>query len=165
MDEDWRCKMIQEHLTHQYVAKKDTILNRISGKCEVNTNTLELGMLVESVGKESDDIVRIRIKDPSERSVWFNTQWKCHVYDLIHVPKKIWQYLAAVSDPNERVKIANNKKLCKDIENIRENDKVWFSPNGCSSDKLATVKLIGPIPELGDGIYFGLELQVDYSIY
>ena len=165
--EDCCSKMIEEYLrTQHYVAKKNTVLNRISGKCEVNVNPLKLGTLVEAVGKESDDGVRIKIKDPPERR-WLNTEWKCHSYDLIPVTKKLWHYLAAVTGPDERVKIANSKQLCKDIENIRENNRVWYSPpNGSSSVNkcLATVTFIGPVPEIGDGIYFGLDLQVINSL-
>lgn len=160
--EDWSIsKMIEEHLrTQHYVAKKDTRLTRISGKCEVNVSPLERGMLVEAVGTELDGI-RIKIKDPHECSLWHNTEWKCDIYDFIPVSKKLWHYLAAVTAPEDRVRIASNKQLCKDIENIREKNRVWFSPNGISTVKcLATVTLIGPVPELGDGVFFGLDLQV-----
>ncbi|XP_043462906.1 ubiquitin carboxyl-terminal hydrolase CYLD [Leptopilina heterotoma] len=161
MDDLCSSKMIQEHLRIQqyYVVKKDTTVTRISGKCDVNVSNLKLGMLIESVCRESDDLsIRIRIKDQHELSVWSNTVWNCHTHDLILVSKKIWQYLAAVSDNNERVKIANNKKFCKDIENIHVNDKVWYSSNGSSSVELAIINLIGPVPELGNGVYFCLEL-------
>lgn len=164
MDDLCSSKMIQEHLRIQqtYVVKKDTTITRISGKCDANVSNLKLGMLVESVGRESDNFsIRIRIKDQHEFNVWSDTVWNCHTHDLILVSKKICQYLAAVSDNNERVKIANNKKFCNDIENIHVNDKVWYSSNGSSSGELAIIKLIGPVPELGNRVYFGLELLVN----
>ena len=171
MEENWRTKMIVENLRHYYVTKKCTTLNRISGKCAVNSNCLKLGELVEGVQKEVDGIVQIRIKDPPEGSVWYNTEWICPTYELIPVSKKLWNFLAAVEFPEERVKIASNKQLCKDIEDIRVNDKVLYLPNSSAHDGsasvkcLATVSFIGLMPELGDGIYFGLVLKVCFKIF
>lgn len=145
-----------------YVAKQDTVLSRIFGTCDVNVNQLRLGMLVEALEDLRDSLLKIRVTDTSGSKTWCGTEWRCHKYDLIPVSFKIWQYLLAVQSPQERVQLASNEVLCEQIRSISVKDKVWYYYNPNKPNKeLAFVRYTGPVPELGAGHYFGLELLVN----
>lgn len=147
-----------------YVAKQNTILTRISGECEKNISTLRLGMLVEAVEELVDSALRIRVIDTTGSEIWHGTEWRCHRFDLISVSSEVWKFLPAVSVPQERVRLANHKHLCKELMNLVINDTIWYCPNpqGCTK-YLAIIKYIGPVSELGQGYYFGLDLLVIFS--
>ena len=142
-----------------YVAKQNTILMRISGECEQNISTLRLGMLVEAVEELVDSALRIRVIDTTGSEIWHGTEWRCHRLDLISVSSEVWKFLPAVSVPQERVRLANHKHLCEELMNLVINDTIWYCPNpqGCTK-YLAIIKYIGPVSELGQGYYFGIDL-------
>lgn len=163
MDKRTKEKNSERSNVVHYVAKKNTVLNRISGSCNVNVNTLRLGMLVEAVDVLRDGGLRIRVTDPARSPIWQNTEWLCHRYDLVPVSSIMWQYLAAVPVPQDRVKLATDKQLCKDLNDIRLNSKVILRSDSSPSPEEelnAVVKYIGPVPELGSGYYFGVEVLV-----
>ncbi|XP_025153799.1 ubiquitin carboxyl-terminal hydrolase CYLD isoform X2 [Harpegnathos saltator] len=116
-------------------------------------------MLVEALEDLKDSSLKIRVIDIAGSKTWCGTEWRCHKYDLIPVSHKIWQYLLAVQSPQERVQLASDETLCEQIRSISVKDKVWYccDPNKHSKE-VAFVKYIGPVPELGLGHYFGLEL-------
>ncbi|XP_012260175.2 ubiquitin carboxyl-terminal hydrolase CYLD [Athalia rosae] len=160
MDKRGNDKSVDKSNIIYYVAKKNTVLNRISGSCDVNISTLRMGMLVEGLEVLRDGGLRVRVKDPGGSEVWKNTQWLCHRYDLVPVSFIMWQYLAAVPGPLDRVKLATDKQLCKELNDIRLNSEVFVRTDAKTSspEVKAVIKYIGPVPELGSGFYFGLEI-------
>lgn len=147
-----------------YVAKQDTLLTRISGACNVNVNTLHLGMLVEALENMKDGMLRIRVIDTVAASeMWRGTEWRCHRYDLVPVSRKIWQCLLAVESLQRRVELARDEILCEQLRNFPTNGKVWYCPDPLDKRvrELALVRYIGPVVQLGSGHYFGLELLVN----
>ncbi|XP_047361757.1 ubiquitin carboxyl-terminal hydrolase CYLD isoform X1 [Vespa velutina] len=143
-----------------YVAKKNSTVTCMSRHCDVNVSTLRLGMLVKCLEDLMDGTLLISVTDVSGSKVWFNTEWCCQKTDLIPVSQEIWRFLLAVSVPQERVRLANNKSLCGILENLSVNDKVWYHSNHKVNDhkELAIIKYIGPVPKLGQGFYFGLDI-------
>ncbi|KOC66136.1 hypothetical protein WH47_01029, partial [Habropoda laboriosa] len=141
-----------------FVAKQNTILMRMSGECDKNVNTLRLGMLVEAVEDLGDSLLKVRVIDTTG-SEWRGTEWRCHRFDLIAVSPEVWKFLPAVTVPQERVHLANRKRLCEELMSLAVNDAVWYcaNPQGCTK-YLAIIKYIGPVPQLGQGYYFGLDL-------
>lgn len=147
-----------------FVAKENITLMRISGKCEKNVNTLRLGMLVEAVEDLGDDQFKVRVIDTIRSEIWRGTEWRCHRSGLISVSSKVWPFLHAVSIPQERVRLANHKHLCEELVNLGINDTVWYSADPKERTKhLALIKYTGPVPQLGQGYYFGLDLLVILS--
>lgn len=142
-----------------FVAKQNTILMRISGECDKNVNTLRLGMLVEAIEDLGDSALKVRVIDTTGSEIWRDTEWRCHRFDLISVSSEVWKFLPAVSVPQERVRLANYKHLCEELMSLAINDTVWYcaDPLGCTKF-LAIIKYIGPVPQLGQGYYFGLDL-------
>ena len=154
----------ERRVLQHYVAKQDTVLIRIFGACDVNVNKLRLGMLVEALEDLRESVLRIRVTDTVGGSkTWCGTEWRCHKYDLIPVSPKIWQYLFAVQSPQERIRLANDEVLCEQIKTISLNDVAWYcsDPANRRARELAFVRYIGPVPQLGLGHYFGLELVVN----
>ncbi|CAL7944032.1 unnamed protein product [Xylocopa violacea] len=142
-----------------FVAKQNTILTRMSGECDKSVNTLRLGMLVEAVEDLGDSGLKVRVVDTTGSEIWRGTEWRCHKFDLIAVTSEVWKFLPAVSVPQERVRLANHKHLCEELMNLAINDTVWYcsDPHGCTKC-LAVIKYIGPVPQLSQGYYFGLDL-------
>ncbi|CAK9814943.1 Ubiquitin carboxyl-terminal hydrolase CYLD [Anthophora plagiata] len=142
-----------------FVAKQDTILIRISGECDQNVNMLRLGMLVEAVQDLGDSVLKVRVIDTTGSEIWRGTEWRCHKFDLITVSPEVWKFLPAVSVPQERIRLANHKRLCEELMSLAVKDTVWYcaDPQGCSK-YLAIIKYIGPVPQLGQGYYYGLDL-------
>ncbi|XP_043265296.1 ubiquitin carboxyl-terminal hydrolase CYLD [Colletes gigas] len=144
---------------HYYVAKQNTILTRMSGECVKNVNTLRLGMLVEALEDLGDSALRVHVNDTTESEIWRGTEWRCHKFDLISVSSDVWKFLPAVSVPQERVHLANHKLLCKELMGLMIDDTIWYCPDPQGHTKyLAVIKYIGPVPQLGQGYYFGLDL-------
>ncbi|KAF7388073.1 hypothetical protein HZH66_010840 [Vespula vulgaris] len=143
-----------------YVAKKNSTLTCMSRHCDVNVSTLRLGMLVKCLEDLMDGTLLISVTDVSGSKIWHTTEWCCQKTDLILVSQEIWRFLLAVSVPQERVYLANNKSLCGKLENLCVNDKVWYHPNHKVNDRkeLAIIKYIGPVSQLGQGLYFGLDI-------
>ncbi|XP_076242541.1 ubiquitin carboxyl-terminal hydrolase CYLD [Calliopsis andreniformis] len=140
-----------------FIAKQDTLLGCMSG--DKKLNTLRPGMLVEAIEDLGDSALRVRVVDTTGSEVWRGTEWRCHRYDLIAVTADVWKYLVAVTAPQERIRLANHKRLCKELLSLDVNDSVWYcpEPQGCTK-QLAVIKYIGPVPLLGQGYYFGLDL-------
>lgn len=152
----------EEHRVLQYyVANNNAILVRIFGTCDVNISTLLRGMLVEALENLEENTLRVRVTDTNGCMTWCGTEWRCHKYDLIPVSQKTWQYLLAVSSPEQRVRLAKDKALCEQIKDITVNDRVWYCADSDNRTKeIAFVKYIGPVTQLGSGDYFGLDLLV-----
>lgn len=148
-------------ISQYFVAKQNTILMRMSSECDKNVNTLRLGMLVEAVEDLGDSALKVRVIDTTGSEIWRGTEWRCHKFDLISVTPEVWKFLPAVSVPQERVRLANYKHLCEELMSLEINDTVWYcaDPSGCTKF-LAIIKYIGPVPQLGQGYYFGLDLLV-----
>lgn len=179
MDEDWNTLT---HLSIQdnhrpasvaacdkyYVVERETVFSRLRGTCNANIGKALPGILVEVIGVigVESDALRARVYSRTEGEIWFRTEWKCYPVDLVPVSPLIWQLLRSVSSLPERVRLVKNKEFCKAVEGIRPNDKVWYCPDSndaVPSTYLARVKFIGPVSELGDGYYFGLDLLVSFG--
>ncbi|KAL7302139.1 hypothetical protein TKK_0005362 [Trichogramma kaykai] len=148
-----------------YVVKQTTLLKHLKGNCNANIGRAVPGMLVIAIATEDDGLRVIVLEeftdDITSDNKWFNTEWKCHPVDLIQVSWFVWQLLRPISSFQERVRLANNKELCKDVENIKPESKVWYCPE--SNDLTpktyeATVNFIEHVPELGFGLFFGLDV-------
>ncbi|XP_015109435.1 ubiquitin carboxyl-terminal hydrolase CYLD [Diachasma alloeum] len=142
-----------------YVAMKNTIMSRRSGACDVNVSCLKLGMLVEANELLPDGSLRIKVNDLNNEEVWKKTEWLCHRFDLIPVPYLVWHFLAAVTVPQDRVRLASDTQFCEEAKKLKENGKVYYHPPSNPDAKFkAVIKYIGQVTEMGPGFYFGLEL-------
>lgn len=167
MEKDWsdiNNLTIHENSSVQYyVVKNESILSRLKGVCDANIGKIIPGMLVKAIGAENNEALRVQLHSKTENEIWYKTEWKCHPIDLIPVSQLIWGFLCSIPSLPERVRLASNKELCKNVEEIKCSiSKVWYCPdsNGDPVTYLAIVEYIGPVHELGDGYYFGLDILV-----
>lgn len=149
-------KKIPNH--RYYIAVKDTILTRLAGECDSNIGKIEKGMLLELIGLGKDDSLRLRVHHRG-KPLWNSTEWKGHLIDIIPISHLIWQLLLSVPSLQERCRLVKNKQLIKDVEELNCNSKIWYCEESLETFQ-ATVKYIGPVPELGEGHYFGLDIPV-----
>lgn len=171
MEKDW-CDFsnltIQENSSVKYyVVKKESILSRLKGACDANIGKVLPGMLVKAIGFENNEALRVQLFSKTENEIWHKTEWKCHPIDLIPVSKLIWGMLISIQSLPERVRLASNKQLCKNVEEIQCSiSKVWYCPDSNSNPVtyLASVEYVGPVHELGVGYYFGLDILVKYIL-
>lgn len=167
MEKDWsdinNLTIQESSSTKYYVVKKESILSRLKGACDANIGQVVPGMLVKAIGVENNEALRVQLYSKTENEIWHKTEWKCHPIDLIPVSPLIWKLLCSISNLQERVRLASNKQLCKNVEEIQcSSSKVWYCPdsNGDPVTYLASVEYIGPVHERGDGYYFGLDILV-----
>ncbi|XP_031777073.1 ubiquitin carboxyl-terminal hydrolase CYLD isoform X1 [Nasonia vitripennis] len=163
MEEKWynlsQLSIQEPRSTAYYVVIKATILSHLKGKCAANIGKVIPGMLVEVIGNESNEALRVKLYSTSQDEIWHQTEWRCHPIDLLSVSPLIWRLLCSVSSLQERIRLATNKQFCKNVEDIGPNSKVWYCQDSQNPvSYLANVKFVGPVPELGDGYYFGLDL-------
>lgn len=158
----WSIERDPSTLMCHYIAKKNTVLSRISGACEANVTELPLGMLVEVREEQADGGLRIRVNGTNNEKIWHKTEWRCHKIDLIKVPTLVWQFLAAIPVLQERVEIASNERLCQEAAKFKNDINVWYRSFRNAEQTLAVIRYIGPAPDLGPGFHFGLELLVRF---
>lgn len=142
-----------------FIAKRETYMCRMKGKCESNVCYLQKGMLVEAT-RVLPEYFYIHVRDNTDPN-WYKTEWRCGSVDLLPVSSYLWHFLLAIPSLQERIRLIRNIPLCRDIVDIQLETKVWY----CLDEQqfltcLACVKFIGPVPELGEGYYFGLDVMV-----
>lgn len=172
MNENLRNLKLKDSIkkTNYYIVIRDTIFFHPSGVCPVNINKAPLGTLVQAIGYESKDTLRLKVYQDKitdlTKIIWHDTEWKCNLIDLFPISSLIWRHLITVSSLNERVRLATNEEFRNDVEEIVLGDIVWFCPADTNLNTYKTsVQYIGPVPELGDGFYFGLDILVSVLFF
>ncbi|XP_011499307.1 PREDICTED: ubiquitin carboxyl-terminal hydrolase CYLD [Ceratosolen solmsi marchali] len=136
----------------------ETIAIHLNGSCDKNVCKVYPGQLAKSIGVEGNDKRRVLLySDDNEK--WYDVIWKCNLIDLRLISPLIWKLLCPITNFQERIKIANNENLCKEIENIKKGSKVLYNQSG-SEQNLMEVKSIGSVLNRGFGYYFGLDFSV-----
>uniref|UniRef100_A0A182PAN4 ubiquitinyl hydrolase 1 n=1 Tax=Anopheles epiroticus TaxID=199890 RepID=A0A182PAN4_9DIPT len=141
---------------------------------------IEPGMTLQIVEQPSSKIALIKIKDfygtasngrsgggglspastPNGGSPYDKRIFQCQASHLQRVPSDIWPYVIAILDPQERCEFAKRPKLFGSVKQLRTGDIVmvsWLAKNrhviyDC------IIRYVGPVPKIGPGYYFGLEL-------
>ncbi|XP_052869371.1 uncharacterized protein LOC128275038 [Anopheles cruzii] len=89
-----------------------------------------------------------------------NRIFQCQAAHLQRVPPDIWPYIIAILDPQERCEFAKRPKLFASVTQLNVGDIVlvsWLAKNRHVTYDCIT-RYIGPVPKIGPGYYFGLEL-------
>lgn len=144
-------------ISENYVAKK------LKGTGNASHLTLMLGTLVHV--HSCIDINNVAIKvvncESDYDTVDENNLWICSVSCLLPVNNILWPLVNAIVSPIERVNLLKQKSLCEQLCTIQVGTLVKFiSSDGNKTEEPAVVKYRGPIPKVGPGIYFGIELLV-----
>uniref|UniRef100_A0A182KCT7 ubiquitinyl hydrolase 1 n=1 Tax=Anopheles christyi TaxID=43041 RepID=A0A182KCT7_9DIPT len=143
---------------------------------------IEPGMTLQIVEQPSSKIALIRIKDfygtgnrlgsigtptvsssapvGSSSSPYENRIFQCQAAHLQRIPSDIWPYIIAILDPLERCEFAKRPKLFGSVKLLRTGDIVmvsWLAKNRHITYD-CIIRYVGPVPKIGPGYYFGLEL-------
>lgn len=130
---------------------KNALLREIRNKSD---RTIFLGTIfkVETiVGGQN-----LCVKFLKDGETWESNVFICPRDHVTFITENLWPYLAAVTSPKERVKLALNPKKCKKIMDVVENTTVSF----IDDDKgyIGIVKHKGNVK--GMGKCFGIHLHV-----
>lgn len=116
--------------------------------------TALLGQIVLVDGKLGEGNFGVRFL--TEGETWESNRFICPQENVIMISEKLWPYIASITSPQERVKLAKNKLLCDILKNIAKDKIVGFMDT--NDVYLGTVRYMGPVK--GMGYCFGIELHV-----
>uniref|UniRef100_A0A182QZA1 ubiquitinyl hydrolase 1 n=1 Tax=Anopheles farauti TaxID=69004 RepID=A0A182QZA1_9DIPT len=134
---------------------------------------IEPGMTLQIVEQPSSKIALIKIKDfyrgcgtaaattnEQTSNPYEHRIFQCQAAHLQRVPSDIWPYIIAILDPQERCEFAKRSKLFGSVKQLRTGDIVmvsWLAKNRHVTYD-CIIRYVGPVPKIGPGYYFGLEL-------
>ncbi|XP_066991733.2 ubiquitin carboxyl-terminal hydrolase CYLD [Anabrus simplex] len=94
--------------------------------------------------------------------------WVCHRDNLLFIPPVLWQPFQGISSPFERKYMAEEEELCYDLAQVEQGHRVFLLPEADDALHLdavaALVRYKGPVPLLGPGHYYGLEILAKSSL-
>ncbi|XKL68664.1 hypothetical protein PGB90_006433 [Kerria lacca] len=117
--------------------------------------TLKMGSLV-IINELREDMgyAEIKLIDFEKRTNSPEEQiFRCPIDCLIQVNEKVWNLIAAISSPIEKINIATNHDICKELCSIDVGNIVRVLPSD-----IGIVTYKGPVNELGPGTYFKVKL-------
>ena len=172
LDTAWKTKPTNSR--YIYIAKENIIANRPLSSEFGNLNrrqsdiwrVITLGSFVEVISKgASEDKILVRVIDKS--GILEDEVWSCSDYYLLRLKSVMLLPLLAVVEPSVRVELSENECLICELAAIEVGKKVILFPktqdSRCSRE-LAVVRYIGPIPKMGPGTYYGLEILVIFFL-
>ncbi|KAJ8947473.1 hypothetical protein NQ318_009776 [Aromia moschata] len=115
--------------------------------------TVLLGQIVKIDGKLTDGKLIVRLL--KEGDSWESTNFSCSQETVIPIAEKLCPYIASITSPQARVKLARNKELCEKLKNICKDMVVGFLDTNDIS--LGTIKYMGTVK--GMGFCVGIELH------
>lgn len=119
--------------------------------------TVLLGHIFMIEGVLKNGLLHIRLL--KDKETWESQTFITKTEEsVLQIPSKLWQYIASIVSPQERVKFARNKKLCDKLGTVCVDMVVGYSD--LNDVKLGRVRYKGQINGLGYG--FGLELHVSH---
>lgn len=121
--------------------------------------TALLGQIVLIEKQIGDRNIGVRFL--TEHNEWEPNRFICCQENVMQISEKIWPYIASITSPQERLKLAKNKPLCDILKNITIGTLVGFMDT--SDVYLGTVRYMGAVK--GMGYCFGIELHVSLINY
>lgn len=117
--------------------------------------TVRLGHICMIEGVLKNGLLHVRLLKDNE--TWESQTFITKTEEcVLQIPPKLWQYIASIVSPQDRVKFARNKKLCDKLSLVCVDMVVGYSD--LHDVKLGRVRYKGQIK--GHGWGFGLELHV-----
>ncbi|KAJ8931320.1 hypothetical protein NQ314_015782 [Rhamnusium bicolor] len=115
--------------------------------------TALLGQIVIIASKLADRNLAVRFL--KEGDTWESTHFCCSQDSVVPICEQLWPYIATITSPQERVKLAKNKSLCEKLKKISKDTVVGFIDT--TDVHLGTVKYMGTVKGIGSCI--GIELH------
>lgn len=135
------------------VLLKNCILRDVSSKRQ-EPRTVLLGQVVRVENELKDNRLLVRLLKEGE--TWDSSTYGCNKTDIVLMHENLWQYIAAVNSPIDRVKLAKNKSKCEKLMQISEGSTIGF----CDMDNvyLGQIRFIGNVKGMGKCV--GIQLHV-----
>lgn len=136
---------------------KNTLLKSKDARDKnLSQRTALLGYVV-IIDEKVDGNVFVRfLKSDTEQ--WESTQFLCPEDHIVYISEKLWPFIASITSPQDRLKLAKNKKLCDKLKTITKDMVVGFADT--KDVHLGKVKYIGIVK--GMGHCYGIELHVSW---
>lgn len=148
---------MSERNTNYGITIKNTLLCELQSKTQQRTILLGTIFKVETILGGNNLHVRF-LKDGD---TWDSVTFLCSRDDIVFISDKVWPYLAAVTSPKEKVKLAQNPKKCKKLMDINTDMTVGFEDH--TNTYWGIVKYKGHVK--GMGKCFGIQLFVRHFLY
>jgi hypothetical protein len=152
------------------VAKENTVALRVAFginnvKNEKITTVIRLGSLVKvtSLKHQQDAKVAVRLVDERCLDEGSEDMFICSKHQLLPVDPVMLSPLIAVFKPSLRVELVENEHIFRELAKIEVGKTVMLlseTPDSRLEPELAVVRYKGPVPEMGPGTYYGLEILV-----
>lgn len=131
---------------------------------------LEVGTLVQVKPPQSDSDRNIRFSikeyDDTTQNPLFSQEYECPSHFIMKVLQDVWPYVISIP-VSERASFLGNKDKINFTLNLKEGDRV--SVDGTFFDHQVNyeciVKYCGMVPEIGKGLFFGLEILVSWIFF
>ncbi|XP_046999360.1 uncharacterized protein LOC124615480 isoform X1 [Schistocerca americana] len=145
-----------------YIARTNFVSKAVdSVEKNVSTRVIRMGTVVKIVTVcEKNESVNFVVKgneDESHECVVWSSE-KSNFIPLLDV---LWQAFCGVPSPLDRVRIADNSRLCHELARVDVGMVVNLLPTHENSTDFPVPSIVrykGPVPEMGSGYYFGLEI-------
>ncbi|KAL1513179.1 hypothetical protein ABEB36_002624 [Hypothenemus hampei] len=131
---------------------RNEVIRDVETKNRENVRTVLLGHIC-NITLMSDGLLRIRLLKDLEN-------WEPHAFyaspnSILPISEKLWQYIASIASPQDRVKFAKNRTLCEQLASVSCDMIVGFTDT--NDVRWGKVRYKGHIKGIGYG--FGLELS------
>lgn len=136
------------------ILTKNSVMQEVSSSKSRSTRTVLLGQIVKVETELANRKISVRLLKDGE--TWDSCTFFSTKDDVIPIPEKLWPFLAAISSPMERVKLANNKGKCEKLMQIGKDMTVGFSD--MDNVYLGKIKFIGNVKGMGKCV--GIQLHV-----
>lgn len=164
------CKTKPKAENYFCVAKDNIVAERLDFDINKNLKSTEvdrvirLGSLVEVISKKhGGERVAVRLIDERCLDEGPEDVWVCSKLHLLPVDPVMLSSLIAVFEPSLRVALVQNEHIFRELAAIEVGEKVMLLSETQDSrwePELAVVRYKGPVPEMGHGTYYGLEILV-----
>jgi len=150
------------------VAKENVVAIRLSLDINLKnakfTRVILRGSLVEVTATELNG-VRVAVRLVDERCLIEGSEdvWVCSQLHLLPVDPVMLSALIAVCEPSLRVELVQKEHIYRELAAIEVGEKVMLlseTPDSRLEPELAVVRYKGPVPEMGPGTFYGLEILV-----
>jgi hypothetical protein len=154
------------------VAKENIVAERQDHDINVNlksTRVIRLGSLVKVISTKYDgDRVAVRLFDERDLVEGSEDVWVCSKFHLLPVDPVMLSSLTAVFEPSNRVALVQKGQIFRELAVVEVGEKVMLLPETQDSRleaEMAVVRYKGPVPEMGPGTYYGLEILVIFFCF
>ncbi|CAA3033336.1 Hypothetical predicted protein, partial [Olea europaea subsp. europaea] len=148
-------KTLKKSSSSHFVLCENVVAANLNPADLPKKKTLLLGTLVVATKKVDNSKAGVIISDlEKKRDNCVGKTWVCPMLSLVLVCPQMLPYILPIPCKS-RVSLLKDADLCKDIQGLKVDDQVFIIEK--DNWNKAVITYIGPVPEIGEGKFFGLE--------